>query len=141
MFASLTEPWLTAPGAMKTPWTEARAIEGYAAFFPELVDRYDGLDGSPSVAEHGHVSGALVDWLLREAWQSGDPVSLTRALGHRFVQDGIAVSRLNVVIWSLHPERAGEAYLWRRDSDEVETRPASYDDLASVDYKTVPFVM
>lgn len=117
---------------------EARAIEGYVAFFPDAVDRFEGPDGFLNQADDGHVSGALVDWLMREAWRHDDPVELTRALGKRFVEDGIAVFRLNVVIWALHPEHAGIAYVWNRDSDQVEIRQASYDDLVSAGYQTSP---
>ena len=117
---------------------EAKDIEGHVAFYAKVADRFEGPEGFLDQADDGHVSGALVDWLLREAWQSADPVSLTRALGNRFVEDGIAVFRLNVVIWALHPEHAGIAYVWNRDSDQVETRRASYDDLVSVGYQTSP---
>lgn len=117
---------------------EAREIEGYVAFYPDVADRFEGPDGFLDQTEDGHVSGALVDWLLREASRSADPVSLTRALGHRFVQDGIAVFRLNIVIWALHPEHAGIAYVWHRESDEVEIRKASYEDLTSEGYQNSP---
>ncbi len=117
---------------------EAQAIEGYVAIYGSVADRFEGPEGFLEQADDGHVGGALVDWLLREAWQSADPVSLTRALGNRFVEDGIAVFRLNVVIWALHPEHAGIAYVWNHDGDQVETRRASYDDLISEGYRTSP---
>ncbi|MGI9417513.1 MAG: DUF427 domain-containing protein [Geminicoccaceae bacterium] len=117
---------------------DARDIEGRVAFFPKFVDRFDGPDDVLHRTDDGHVSGELVDWLMREAWLCRDPVALTRALGNRFVEDGISVLRLNVCIWSLHPQHAGIAYIWRRDTDDVETRQASYDDLASVAFRNSP---
>ena len=117
---------------------EARDIEGYVCFFPEVVDRYDGPDDLLARTDDGHVGGALVDWLMREAWHCPDAIALTRALGKRFVEDGIAVSRLNVSIWSLHPEHAGISYIWNRGSDEVETFRPSYDDLATDVYRDSP---
>ena len=122
----------------ETALDEAHEIEGHIAFYANVADRFEGPEGFLDQPGDGHVSGALVDWLLREAWQSADPVSLTRALGNRFVEDGIAVFRLNVVIWALHPEHAGIAYVWNRDSDQVEIRRASYDDLVSAGYQTSP---
>ena len=117
---------------------EARAIEGHIGFYPNVVDRFDGPDGFLQRRPEGHVSGALVDWLMGKAWHYADPAALTRALGNRFVEDGIAVSRLNVTIWSLHPQHAGHSYVWRRDSDEVDQRQASHDDLASDAYRNSP---
>jgi class 3 adenylate cyclase/uncharacterized protein (DUF427 family) len=122
----------------ETALDEAHDIEGHVAFYAKVADRFEGPDGFLDQPEDGHVSGALVDWLLREAWQSSDPVGLTRALGKRFIEDGIAVFRLNIVIWALHPEHAGIAYVWNRDSDQVEIRRASYDDLVSAGYQTSP---
>lgn len=117
---------------------EARDIEGYIGFSPDAVDRYDGPDDFLRRTDDGHVSGALVDWLMREAWLCPDPIALTRALGNRFVEDGIAVSRLNICIWSLHPQQAGVSYIWNRSTDAVETLRPSYDDLASDTYRNSP---
>ncbi|MEM9628016.1 MAG: DUF427 domain-containing protein [Pseudomonadota bacterium] len=117
---------------------EARDIEGYIGFFPDVVDRYDGPDDLLERTDDGHVSGALVDWLMREAWHCSDATALTRALGRRFVEDGIAISRLNASIWSLHPQEAGVSYIWSRSTDTVETMHVVYDELATDAYRDSP---
>lgn len=117
---------------------EARPVEGYVSFFSDVVDRYEGPDDLLERTDDGHVSGALVDWLMRQAWHAPDPIALTRALGNRFVEDGIAVSRLNISIWSLHPQHAGVSYIWNRSTDEVDTQRPSYDDLKTDLYRDSP---
>lgn len=116
----------------------ARKIEGYVGIYSAFVDRYDGPGDLLHRTDDGHVSGALVDWLMSEAWRCPDPSALTRALGNRFVEDGIPISRLNVCIWSLHPQQAGVSYTWKRSTDAIDTLRPSYDDLASDSYRNSP---
>lgn len=117
---------------------ESEAIEGHIAFMPGVVDVYETTDGLPAPTEDGDVKGALVNWLMREAWMCLDPMALTRHLGNRMVLDGIAVSRINVTIWSLHPQIAGASYVWHRDSDDVTVESASHDRLKSAEFINSP---
>ena len=117
---------------------EAAPIEGLVAFMPDVIERYEGAETLLADRPDGHVNGALVDWLMREAWLCDGPVALTRELGHRLVRNGVAVSRLNVLIWSLHPQIAGTSYLWTRASDRVERRNNSYESLRLPAYVNSP---
>ena len=106
---------------------ESRGIEGYIAFMPEAVTALD-IDGE-AVHTHrdGNISGPTVDWILREAWLCSSPEELTAAIGHKFLEDGIAVSRISVMIWSLHPMIAGRNYVWTKKDDRVASYAPSHD--------------
>lgn len=117
---------------------EAKPIEGMVSFMPGTLDRVEGAEGLLQVADDGHVGGRLVDWLMREAWQCDDPVALTRELGRELVASGVAVARMNVLIWSLHPQIAGVSHIWSRDDDTVELRDNSYDSLTLPAYVNSP---
>lgn len=122
----------------ETALPESRAIEGYIGFMPGIVDEYYAEEGLPPQGDDGHIQGALIDWLMRKAWLCQDPVELTRQLGNRLVSDGIPVSRLNVTIWSLHPQIAGRAYVWRRDSDDVRVDSARHENLMNEEFVNSP---
>ncbi|MTH96574.1 DUF427 domain-containing protein [Roseibium sp. RKSG952] len=108
---------------------EGRAVDGYIAFMPGAVTGYeleaDGLTVLPS----GHITGPTVDWLLREAWALPSPDELTTAIGRRLVADGVAVSRLSVLIWSLHPMIAGRHFIWTRADNQLIARAPSHEYL------------
>ncbi len=108
---------------------ESRDVEGFVAFMPGVADDYEAGKGLPPRTDDGNVSGALINWLMREAWLCPDAETLTRQLGNRLVRDGIAISRLNVTIWSLHPQIAGSSHVWHRDTDAVNVNSASHENL------------
>lgn len=117
---------------------EGRDVEGMIAFMPGVADTLDTTNPLPEPERVGHIAGSTADWLLRKAWLCENPVELTRHMGHRFVKDGIAVSRLNVTIWSLHPQLAGASFIWTRETDTVSVSNASHENLLSDSYINSP---
>lgn len=108
---------------------ESEQIKGMLAFDPRHVDISPELKGPDHQVDDGNIASPFVDWLLREAWTISDPAELTRNIAHRLIAAGVAVSRLNVLIWSLHPQTAGIAYVWRRDDDSLKINEPSYETL------------
>ena len=117
---------------------ESEAIEGHIGFMPGVVDDYFAENGPPQSGDDGHVQGALIDWLMRKAWLCPDPVTLTRQFANRLISDGVAISRLNVTIWSLHPQIAGTSYVWRRETDDVKENNARHENLKNDAYVNSP---
>lgn len=109
------------------PLTESLGIKGYVGFMPSPDTKLDlgrnRLDNTPDKP----VSGPLIDWLFREAAQITTPEDLTRALGEKLLEHGVAVSRLSVMIWSLHPMIVGRNITWSKGHDEVTTFAPSYE--------------
>ena len=108
---------------------ESAGVEGMFGLTPGLTTDIRIASGAPAPSDDGHVAGPLVDWIMREGAFCTDGADLTRNLGERFVEHGVAVFRLSVFLWSLHPQIAGVRYLWNRGEAEVEIGQASYDTL------------
>ena len=107
---------------------ESADIEGLVAFMPNLLTSVDLADERAEERTHGNISGPTIDWIMREAWLCDTPEELTTAIAEKFNEDGIAVSRMSVLIWSLHPLIAGRNYVWTKN-DGVRTQTPSYDIL------------
>ena len=117
---------------------ESRGVEGMVGLMAGIADRIEAPGGALGLGDDGHVSSPLVDWLMREAWTAPDPATLTGDLARGFLREGIAVSRLNVTIWSLHPLIAGASYVWTREADAVAVRKARHESLRDPGYLNSP---
>lgn len=117
---------------------EGREIEGYLAFMPGAVSDFDLSGPALETPAKGNIAGPVVDWLLREAWLCKTPEELTETFARKLLDDGISVSRISILIWSLHPLIAGKNYVWLRDTGVVETFLPSYDIHTHPDYVNSP---
>jgi adenylate cyclase len=59
-------------------------------------------------------SDPLARWFVTEAYQITDTARLIEAAAERLVAAGIPLYRLSYFRFTLHPELAGNAYMWRR---------------------------
>ncbi|WP_269581275.1 DUF427 domain-containing protein [Roseibium sp. Sym1] len=118
---------------------EGQAVDGCYAFMPGVATRIEHQGAAIEALPTGNISGPVVDWLLREAWLAKSPEDLLAALGDKLVEDGIAVCRMSILIWSLHPMIAGQNCIWFRGKDEVTSRYPSYDILESPVFRESPF--
>lgn len=109
------------------PFSECTGISGYVCFATNTATAIDVGDNSLETEASGNVSGPLVDWLMRDAAALQSPDAFTAALSHKLRDNGIALTRLSVMIWSLHPMIAAKNYIWNRDTDEVTTYAPSYE--------------
>ncbi|WP_299046041.1 DUF427 domain-containing protein [uncultured Tateyamaria sp.] len=106
---------------------ESKGIQGYVGFMPNAATRIDLGKNRLQTERDGNITGPLVDWLMREAGTLPDPEAFTQALARKMNENGIAVSRMAVLIWSLHPMIAGKNYIWRASENAVTTYTPSYD--------------
>jgi len=120
------------------PLTEAKAIAGDLAFYPAAAEHWELERPLPAAPDYGHAGGALVDWLLREAWLCDTAETLTVALGERLVAEGIPLWRLSVGIWTLHPLLLGMRYVWRRGDPTVAVSTMPHGALQHPDYLNSP---
>ena len=106
---------------------ESTDIEGYVGFMPSAGVTVDTGAVALEQPDDGNINGPLVDWLLREAWACKTPEILAQTLAEKMKASGIAVSRMSILIWSLHPQIAGKNYLWTHAAGEVTTYAPSYE--------------
>lgn len=114
-------------------WTYANAlpesarIEGHLAFMPGVAEQILTETGPIERPQYASASGPMIDWLLREAGFITTPEALIKALGEKLREHGVHVTRISVMIWSLHPLIAGKHHVWNLAEDEVSTFAPSYE--------------
>ncbi len=106
---------------------ESAAIQGHIGFMPNAATRIDLGDNTLRDPDDGNISGPLIDWLMRGASESQTPGTFTQALAEKMLEHGIAIQRLSVLVWSLHPLIAGRHYVWEKDAEEISTYTPSYE--------------
>lgn len=124
--------------AYRTPLPEAAGIEGYLSFSPEVVDRYSFAEPPVEGEDYGNISSPLSDWILRDAGACSSRRELVQQLGSKLVESGVPVYRLNITIWSLHPQIAGANFNWRRNTDTVSVSEPSHDLFTSEQFLNSP---
>jgi class 3 adenylate cyclase/uncharacterized protein (DUF427 family) len=100
------------------PLTEAKDVGGFIAFDPAKVDVSTDNDiDEPN--DDRKDEDSFTNWLLSAAWESPTPENLIEALCAQLTSDGMPIRRMNVALWSLHPESVGRSYTWWREEDEL----------------------
>ena len=106
---------------------ESREINGFVGFMPSAYTELDFGNAKLNPDDPSNIAGPLVDWLMRGASTLPTPEDFTRALAEKMLESGIALSRMSLMIWSLHPLIAGKNYIWQKDKGEIATFAPSYE--------------
>ena len=106
---------------------ESAAVESMLAFMPGIADEVLTESGPILPPDYASASGPMIDWLIREAGLAPTPEALTKALGERLRAHGVHVTRISIMIWSLHPLIAAKNYVWNHDKEDVSTYAPSYE--------------
>ncbi len=118
--------------------SDGRDIEGLVSFMPGVITDLDLGENILHQTDSGNITGPLVDWVMREAWLCKTPEDLTGAIARKLIEDGVALTRISVLIWSLHPLIAGRNIIWTKEKDEVESYRPSYDLLTDPRFVNSP---
>ncbi len=121
------EPIANAAWTYADALPESTSIQNLIGFMPGVINRLDLGTNVLRSDNDGSISGPTVDWLMRSASGSTDAQEFTRAFARKLLEDGVAISRLSMMIWSLHPLIAGKNYVWSKKTDEVSTFAPSYE--------------
>lgn len=113
--------------AYDSPLPESTEIGGHIGFMPDAYTEIDLGENKLREPDDGNISGPLVDWLMRGASAFDTPETFTEALAEKMLEHGIAISRLSVLVWSLHPLIAGKHYIWEKGEDEISTYAPTYE--------------
>ncbi|MEX0349336.1 MAG: DUF427 domain-containing protein [Paracoccaceae bacterium] len=117
---------------------ESREIQGCVGFLPDAYTKVDLGENRLRGGGDGNISGPLIDWLMRGASSLKTPEDFTRELAQKMCEHGIAVSRLSILVWSLHPLIACKHYIWDRDEDEISTYAPTYEIYDHPAYQNSP---
>lgn len=117
---------------------EASAINGHIGFMPGAFTDLDLGDNEILARDDGNISGPVIDWLLREAAYLPTPEKFTAALADKLREQGVYLSRMAVMVWSLHPLIAGKNFVWKKSDGEVNTFAPSYEIHDHPSYQNSP---
>ncbi len=117
---------------------EAAQIADHVGFVTDPDTEFDLGNNRIASPEYGNISGPLIDWLLREAAFIPNPADFTKALSEKLREQGVFLSRLSVLAWSLHPQIAGKNFLWEKATGEVTTYAPSYEIYNHPAYNSSP---
>ncbi|WP_170427522.1 DUF427 domain-containing protein [Ruegeria arenilitoris] len=106
---------------------ESVVIQGHIGFMPNAYTKIDLGDNTLRDPEDGNISGPLIDWLMRGASENDTPEAFTQALAEKMLEHGIAIQRLSILAWSLHPLIAGKHYIWEKGEAEISTNVPTYE--------------
>ncbi|WP_051927614.1 DUF427 domain-containing protein [Ruegeria halocynthiae] len=106
---------------------ESVAIQGHIGFMSGIYTKLDLGENHLREPDDGNISGPLIDWLMRGASENGTPETFTKALAEKMLEHGIAIQRLSILTWSLHPLIAGKIYIWEKGTAEISTNVPTYE--------------
>ncbi|HMA15907.1 MAG TPA: DUF427 domain-containing protein, partial [Kiloniellaceae bacterium] len=125
------------------PIEEALGIRGYVAFYWNKVDAF--FEDAPAVEIDAGDAGVesanpLAAWLLREAWEAASSAELVERFARQLVEAGFGILRLTVIIPTLHPQLASNAFVWRRGQSVADERDLPHYGLQSEAYLKSPVI-
>jgi adenylate cyclase len=125
------------------PIEEALGIRGYVAFYWNKVDAF--FEDAPAVeidADDAGIESAnpLAAWLLREAWEAASSAELVERFARQLAEAGFGILRLTVIIPTLHPQLASNAFVWRRGQSVADERDLPHYGLQSEAYLKSPVI-
>ena len=123
------------------PYDDAAPIREYISFYPNRVSAiYDGDDEIPHLARDVRTlhENPIAGWLLAEAWQAPTADALMDGFCRCLKSCGVPISRMTVIVPTLHPQVFATVFVWREDSG-VKTIYEPHDILASPKFKDSPF--
>lgn len=125
------------------PLEEAEPIRHYVAFYRNRMHAWYEEDEEiridPVTDTHLH-GNPLVDWLLRDAWEAASISELVARLSRQLVAVGIPITRLNLLVRTLHPQVMGAVHVWTSAGDTVERVELEHQRADEGRFLSSPFV-
>ena len=125
------------------PIEEALGIRGHIAFYWNKVEAWFEDDQAVEIdADESAIENAnpLAGWLLREAWEAASSAELVERFARQLAEAGFDILRLTVIIPTLHPQLASNAFVWRRGQSVADERDLPHYGLQSEAYLKSPII-
>ena len=121
------------------PYADAAPIRGLVSFDPERVSAiYEGDDEIPHLARQGESAPGIAGWLLSQAWRETGAERLLDAFCRCLQRNGVPISRMTVIMPTLHPQVFASVLVWREDTG-VRVVYEPHDILHQPKFKASPF--
>ena len=128
--------------AYEEPYDEAEGVRDFVAFYWDAMDAWfedDAAAQRPAPSNTEDDGNPFVDWLVSGAWKAPSPEALVGSLVRCLIDTGMPVSRLRILIRTLHPQLFAMAYSWHEDTGEVAVWRAPHAMVLSEQYQESPF--
>jgi adenylate cyclase len=124
------------------PYDDAAPVRGYISFYPDRVSAiYDGDDEIPHLAPAATAhANRIAGWLLAEAWKAPAPEQLVERFCRCLRENDVPISRMTVIIPTLHPQVFASVFVWREDA-AVKTIYEPHDILQQPKFRDSPFAL
>jgi adenylate cyclase len=109
--------------AYEEPLPEAEVLRDHVAFYRDRVDDWieDGPAAEPETPFDAPVHhNPLVGWLLEDGTRAASISDLVAGLAQHLGRSGIRVTRMNLIVRTLHPQVMGTLHLWKEGEAAVE---------------------
>ena len=125
------------------PYEDGAPVKGYLSFYPDRVSAiYDGDDEIPHLPRPGASlhANSIAGWILAEAWKAQTPDALMEGFCRCLKACGVPISRMTVIIPTLHPQVFASVFVWREDTG-VKVIYEPHDVLSQPKFKDSPFAL
>lgn len=124
------------------PSAEGEQLRGYLSFYQSKISAiYEGSDEVPFADENVGSAHAnpIAGWLLKEAWKANSAEDLVGAFCTVLQNSGVPLTRMTVIMPTLHPQVFATVFLWREDDPEVKVIFEPHDVLTQPKFADSPF--
>ena len=128
--------------AYEKPYDEAEGVRNFVAFYWDALDAWfedDDAARRPTPSDTEDDGNPFADWLVSSAWKTQSSAALVESLVRCLIEAGMPVSRLRILIRTLHPQLFAMAYSWDEDRGEVAVWRAPHSMVLSEQYQESPF--
>jgi uncharacterized protein (DUF427 family)/class 3 adenylate cyclase len=124
------------------PFDDGKGLKDYMSFYASKVSAiYEGDEEVPFSEEYIESMHAnpIAGWLLREAWDAPSAEVLVGMFCRSLRDAGVPVSRMTVIIPTLHPQVFANVFVWREDAPDVRLILEPHDILHQPKFADSPF--
>ena len=124
------------------PYSEGEELRGYLSFYQDKMSAiYEGDEEVPFLDENVESmhANSVAGWLLRDAWKAATSDELVGGFCGFLHDNGYPISRMTVIVPTLHPQIFATVLVWREDDREVKIFMEPHDILHQPKFADSPF--
>jgi len=124
------------------PYSDGEELRGLVSFYQSKVSAI--YEGDEEVAfldnkKKSMHSNTLAGWLLEQAWKAPSAAELMLEFCIYLHANGYPISRMTIIIPTLHPQVFATVLVWREDDPEIKIILEPHDILTQPKFSDSPF--